>query len=390
MRIEAEYVVAHGKTLYDSWVYLEGDDAFYRTVVYPGFSDTHMHPQVISSGIERPGIYRDSYDWIERRNLGLDEAAIRRDTDLSAKLARLAMFRSLLEGTTLIALTGSLKGNIRGWYTARVQPRTVFLPTAMNLPGWQKHRDIIDSYRRLRLSAKDGFARMGIFVHSLKFSTYDMILESYIHSYTNRTYMGIHLGEGVSEADKIKKILGRHRLNRIVAVHCIDDKVKPLGMMCSSCPGTNYLLYNRFKLDTEDIDAFGSDWPHILGTTASQIGFIFKLYNKPRENILFKMTTGGYLAYSMAYSGDLVAYDEPLPKVLSGKAKPVAVYVGGRKVVEDGKIIGLNLSIADILRETEEAVKETYDLYGDGTVDSSDVIRANNILKKAIEELSGF
>ncbi len=365
--IEADTLVVHGKVYYDKRLPVEWEDAYYKTVITPGVSDGHMHPQVIDPGTDN-GLYRDSYDWIEKRELGIDEAGIRRDPRIAGKLARLTYLRSLLEGTTLIAVTGSLLPNVVAWSALEEKPRTVFLPTTMRRKGWMRPWEIYDAEKKLEKSINDSVARLGIFVHSLRYTAPEDFIYSYNKVEKERWILGIHLSEGVKEVELLARTMKREFFNRIAGVHCLVEDVKHFGINCVSCPATNTLLYNKLKENFLDIDSFGSDWPHLIGSVARHIGLIRNSYRIPLEILLFKLTTGGYLVYGMPSHGDLVAYDEPLEEVLTGKPDPVAVYVAGRKVVEEKRLTGLGYNISDLEDETIEAISEAYDLYASGNI----------------------
>ncbi|MCE4614796.1 MAG: hypothetical protein F7B60_04630 [Desulfurococcales archaeon] len=385
--IEAETAIIHGKIIYDAKLPIEWTDGSYKTIIIPGFSDGHIHPQVIDPGFSQPYLYSNSYEWIEQRVMAVDEAAVRKDEPLSARLAFLTYLRSVLEGSTLISVTGAFVPNVKAWNHTLDKPRTVFLPTTMRKCGWLPPQEIFNISEKLRNSINDSLARLGIFVHSLKYSSPRDIEYSYTMVETRKGVMGLHLSEGISELNNLKKIMKRDRFNRIIAVHCLNDKVKPQGLSCISCPGTNIILYNKLKRDIYDIDSFGSDWPHILGTVASHVHIVNRLFNIPIETLLFRLTTGGYIIHGISSQGDLIGFDKPLDKILTSGEQPVDVYVAGRKIVEDKQTVFTGYKLTDVNRETSNTINAALDLHGTGYVSKSEL---HLRLRKAKEAFLNF
>lgn len=386
--IEAETAVIHGKIIYDAKLPIEWTDGSYKTIVMPGFSDGHIHPQVIDPGFSEPHSYSNSYEWIEQRVMAVDEASIRRDEFLSSKLAFLTYLRSILEGSTLISVTGAFVPNVKAWNHTLDKPRIVFLPTTMRKSGWMAPQEIFSISEKLRNSINDSLARLGIFVHSLKYSSQSDIKYSYSMIEAKKGIMGVHLSEGISELSILQKIMNSDRFNRIIAVHCLNDRVKPYGLACISCPGTNIILYNKVKRDIYDIDSFGSDWPHIIGTIASHIHVINRIFNVSIETLLFRLTTGGYIVHGMSTQGDLIGFDEPLDKVLTNSVQPVDVYVAGRKMVEEKQTLLSGYTLEDIERETSNAINAALDLYGTGDVSRNELFWRIRKVKEILLDLS--
>jgi guanine deaminase len=379
--IEAETAVIHGRVLYDVKLPIEWVDGYYRTVIMPGFTDGHMHPQVIDPGISVLSGFSNSYEWIEKRIMAIDEGAVRRDESLSSRLTFLALLRSVLEGTTLVSITGAFKPNVMAWSHMLEKPRTVFLPTTMRRQGWLLPQEIFSLAESLRNSINDSLARLGIFVHSIKYSSPSDLVYSYRMIENRKEIIGLHLSEGTSEIGVLRQILGRNRFNRIIAVHCINDKVKHSGLSCISCPGTNIILYGKTKKDIYDIDSFGSDWPHLIGTVGSHVYAIKRFFNVPIETLFFRLTTGGYIVHGMHSQGDLLGFDSSLDDILQSPNAPVDVYVSGRKIVEEKQTVFSGFNKHDIERETIEVVKAAVDLHGTGLVTKKELLYRLNLVR---------
>ncbi|MEB3844494.1 MAG: hypothetical protein LRS48_02280 [Desulfurococcales archaeon] len=344
-------------------------DTFYETVFMPGFSDTHMHPQVVDGGLEPGRAWRNSYEWLNTRQLHVDEAKVRGDIGLSSRLAELAMYRALLEGTTLVAFTGRLEANLKAKLRAAVSPRLVLLPTVMRKEGWSTPTDLRKTIERYKNYVQDSLLRLGVFVHSLAYSSDKMLVDSIRLTKQLRGPIGIHLSEGVSEKQQFSaRALPHARGVRIVAVHCLNDSFNDLGLRCSSCPATNALLYRRLRGSLDGVTSFGSDWPHLVGTTGGLIPAIIKAYSPDLGGVLYRATVGGYEDYGMSWRGDIVGYDGSLEDVLRGKIMPSMVSVAGNIVVSEGEIVGLGLTHRDVVRETVETIRYAVDMYGDGTM----------------------
>ena len=341
-------------------------DTYYDVVVLPGFSDTHAHPQVVDAGL-RPGLYwSSSYEWLLLRELNVDEAALRADIGLSSALAELVLKRALLEGTTLIAFTGRFEANLKAFIKLPVRPRLVVLPTVMKRKGWVSPSELEALFDRYRKFMRDDLLRVGVFVHSLAYGGPDFTSESMRLAVRMRAPLGMHLSEGVSEKrDFLSYACCLDNLS-LIAVHCLDDNYRDIGARCSSCPGSNAILYRRILNDFNRITSFGSDWPHLIGTTGSQLPLILKLYRGVEGEVLFKATVGGYEDYGIPYAGDIVAYDGSLRKVLEGRSLPGLVSVAGSIAVEEGRLVFSGETLDDIIKATKETIAYAVDVYGKG------------------------
>ncbi|MEM2223322.1 MAG: hypothetical protein QXR02_07440 [Acidilobaceae archaeon] len=363
--IEADLAVVYGRIVENFRVPFS-EDLYFKTVVVPGFSDGHAHPQVVDGGV-RPGLrWSDSYDWIRSRDLVVDEVMIRRDVALASRLSKLTLYRSLLEGTTLIALTGRLLANVKALLSIRVKPRVVLLPTVMDRVGWTLS-EVKEDYERVRLLVSDGFARMGVFIHSLGLASRSTIVDAIKVAVESGGILGLHLGEGVSEIGEFKSIFGNPPYSiRIIPVHCIDDDVSSIGLNCVACPSTNIILYGRTKSTLIGVSSFGSDWPLILGTIPRHLPLITRLYRGQLELILKNITIGGYRTYNVSHEGDIVAYDEKLDQVIDGRSKPKLVTINWEIAVYEGALKETSYNIGDVEKQITEAVKESIELYGHG------------------------
>ncbi|MCE4628309.1 MAG: hypothetical protein F7C34_04080 [Desulfurococcales archaeon] len=363
--IEAGAAIVRGRVLFERRMPAPLNE-YYDVVVTPGFSDTHAHPQVIDAGII-PGVtWNNSYEWLLTRRMVIDEASVRNDIGLASSLAGLTLKRALLEGTTLIALTGSFDANIKAFVRLKERPRTVLLPTVMKKRGWATPNGVADAYRRYAKYARDDFLRIGVFVHSIKYAGRDMLHEAIQLAMRIRGPLGIHLSEGVPEKEEFIDSSCCLDNVRVVGVHCLNDDYSDLGIRCSSCPGSNLLLYEKYVPSLGRVTSFGSDWPHFLGTIGGQIGLITELYRDRLSEALFKATVGGYLDYNLNYSGDLVAFDGSIRDVLSGRVKPRLVVVNGIVVVYDGRLVSTGESLGDVLKALDEVVDYAVEVHGIG------------------------
>ncbi|MEZ0345866.1 MAG: hypothetical protein ABWK01_04885 [Infirmifilum sp.] len=360
--IEVSEFLDHGVVRRNVRIPYKGvEDFYFASAVAPGFSDAHAHPQVVDVG--EPGRWANSYEWLENRRLRVDEAGIRRDAELSSLLARATLLSSLLEGATLVALTGSLEGNVKALLSLPVSPRVVLLPTVMDREGWSSPEVVYAEYIR-NLSRWDGFFNMGFFVHSLRRTSPSYLLASYKTSLKLRIPFALHLSEGIDESDTLVEVLGGASEN-IIAVHCIvgAEKCKSLGIRVVHCPTSNTYLYNRTLNNIEYFDALGSDWPLVTGTVAKTYLDAVRIHGAGIK-LLEKATAGGYRILRMKSSGDIVAFDADLERVLRGEVRPRAVLVDGVIAVYENNIPRMNLSGSDVKKIKEEAVKLAFERYG--------------------------
>jgi len=363
--IEAGIAVVHGRIV-EGFRAPFRENAYYDVVLVPGFSDGHAHPQVVDGGLRRGVRWRNSYEWIRERDMVVDEVMVRRDLSVASKLSYLTMVRALLEGTTLLALTGRLAANVRAWFKLRVRPRLVLLPTVMDRVGWSLG-EVVSDYNRVSMLVSDGFARMGVFIHSLGMAGVTTIRESLSLASRGDGIVGLHLGEGVSELEEFKRVLGEPPYPvKIIPVHCIDDDVQEVGLQCVSCPTTNIILYGRTRGSLAGISSFGSDWPLLLGTTPKHLRLIRRVFKEPLEVIARTATIGGYKLYEIPYDGDMVAFDGNLEDVMSGYVKPKLVIVNNQIAVYDGALVDPRITVEDVEKRIREAIKEVSEKYGSG------------------------
>ncbi len=361
--IEADEAVVYGR-LVEGFKAPAPVSGHYKLVVIPGFSDGHMHPQVVDSGVVPGRKWKDSYDWLYNRVLRVDEAGIRADVEFSAKLAKLVFMRSLLEGVTLAAVTGRLEANVKAWLSLKAKPRVVFLPTVMDRSGWPSVEEVALGARRLARLLEDGVARIGVFLHSLRTASQETARKSLRLAANLRTVMGLHLSEGVKEASLLSSVLGSGPYPvPLAAVHCTEEERIPSGVYCVSCPLSNLVLYGRTRKSLAGVHAFGSDWPLLLGTVSRHLGVIRSSFRASHDAILWRATVGGYRVYGMPSQGDLVAYDEGLSELITGKAVPRLVTVAGSLAVYEGKLVAEDLELREVEGMIKEAIKEAIERY---------------------------
>ncbi|MET1128269.1 MAG: hypothetical protein ABWW70_03025 [Thermoproteota archaeon] len=340
-------------------------DAYYDVVLVPGFSDGHAHPQVVDAGLARGRVWRSSYEWMRGRRLSVDEVGIRRDTVFAARLASLVFARALLEGVTLVAVTGRLAANILAWTGMPERPRAVFLPSVMDVEGWSLD-EVRADYEEVSQFVGDGLARLGVFVHSLGMAGAATARRAIAMAAERGGVLGLHFSEGVREADRFRRVFGDPPYPaRIVAVHCIEESLERLGVPCIACPASNLLLYGRTRSSLRGVRGLGSDWPLLLGTVARHLPLARRVFRGERlEALLSAATVGSYRAYSMPYGGDLVAFDGSLDDVLEARVLPRLVAVAGRVAVDEGRLATSGLSHGEVERMIEDALKEAHERYG--------------------------
>lgn len=379
--LEADVAIVYGRVVENFRIKFPAD-AHFSTVIMPGFSDGHAHPQVVDGDSSARKRWRHSYDWLENRKLVVDEAAVREDVELSSRLSRLTLMRAVLEGTTMIALTGRLLANADAILSMRRRPRTVLLPTIMDRRGWTI--DVAKGdYARVSSLVSDGHVRLGVFVHSLRTVRGETIREAVSMAASMGAVMGLHLGEGVAESDLFVEFFGSPPYSvRIVPVHCIDDEMRELGISCVACPATNLMLYGRTRNDLTGIAAFGSDWPLLIGTVPRHLGIIRKASKASPTEILSRATVGGYRLYNIGYEGDVLGYDESLERIMSGKALPRMVSIGWEIAVWEGRLVEEELGIKEVEKEIEEAIGEAVARHG--------VDKGVNVRKRLEEHLEAF
>ena len=330
-----------------------------ETAITPGFSDAHAHPQVVDVGVGR---WRNAYEWIGGRKLRIDEASLRADTELSSRLAAAAMLEALLEGVTLMALVGSAEANVRAYRRLPVKPRLVVMPTVMDVSrGWPSTHGALNLV--VSLAALDGRITLGIFIHSLRFATRESLKMAYELSKRSGIPLGIHLSEGVDELPKLAEVLGLREGedSGIIAVHCIEGSgYRRYGIRVVHCPSSNLRLYGRTVNDLDLVDALGSDWPLLLGSSLSSYRRAVEVHGRARAwKLIQKATVGGYEVYGIHdWKGDVAIFDEPLSRVLEGACRPRFVAVNGKLVVEEGELVEVGLGEREVRRLIKRLIGE--------------------------------
>jgi len=357
--LEAGLAVVHGRIVEGLQLPFVRDE-YYETVIVPGFSDAHMHPQVIDAGLIPGRVWDNSYTWIEERRLRVDEASLRADVELSAQLALATYKRALLEGVTLVAVTGNVLANAMAWLAMKIPPRAVFLSTIMRRRGWPTLQRVEPLLRRLRGQLNDGMARVGVFIHSIRLAGSDQLRQAVVRAREYGGIVGLHLSEGVPEASEYARITKGAPLGvRVVAVHCLSEEDPGQhGLLCASCPATNLILYKRTRSSLSGVTSFGSDWPLLIGTVARHLPLIARVHHNYVEGVLRRMTIGGYRDYGMPHAGDLVAYDVSLSRLLSEFREPKLVLASGRVAVNEGVLVETGESLRDVEKSIASLVGE--------------------------------
>ncbi len=364
MEIEAGTLVTPRGVTESARMKLRGKGSLYgETVVTPGFSDAHAHPQVIDAG---EGRWSNAYEWIRNRRLKVDEAALRADLDLSSKLAAASMLRSLLDGVTLMALVGRGDANVLAYRKLPVKPRVVVMPTIMDLQaGWP------DAWRvtslLLSVSALDGAIPLGFFIHSIGCVTPESLRAAYSAAKELGVPFSIHLSEGIDELPTLVSLLNLRKGedSKIIGVHCISGSgYKEYGIRVVHCPLSNLRLYGKTIGRPGEVDAVGSDWPLLLGSAAAAYKAAVKVHGRGWASyLLSKSTVGGYELFGIGWEGDVLVFDEPLEKVLEGSVSPRFVLVKGEVAVEEGRLVKLDLGKDEVDKKVRELIKEAVENY---------------------------
>jgi len=343
---------------------LRGEGSFYaESALVPGFSDAHAHPQVVDYG---GGRWRNSYEWMAGRRLRVDEAALRADMELSARLAAAAMLRELLDGVTMVAMVGRGEANFAAYRRLPVKPRIALLPTILESSrGWLNAWDAIDLL--ITLSSLDGAVPVGLFVHSLGHVSRESLKAAYEAARVLEVPFALHLSEGVDELPQLVKALGLREGedSGVVAVHCISGSgYKRYGVRVVHCPLSNLTLYGRTLSDVGEVDALGSDWPLLLGSALAAYRAAVEVHGMEKALLLLeKATIGGYRLFGLDWRGDAAFFDEPLGRVVEGSAAPRFVAVRGELAVVEGELVGLGKTRADVEREVRELIKLAEEAY---------------------------
>ncbi len=336
-------------------------ELYIETVVYPGFSDAHAHPQVVDVG--KPRRWKNSYEWLKYRRLRVDETKVRKDSFLSSKLARATYILSLLEGATLIVVTGNIEANLNAAKSLGVHPRIVLTPTIMEKDGWLSIKEFIQYFFK-NYALWNGYWSPGIFVHSLGLTSPNIIREAYYVAEKLGVPLALHLSEGITEVDKLTRILNTSKAN-VIAVHCISEPKECFKITRGivHCPSSNLYLFEETVKEIDYISALGSDWPLVTGGIYSTYKMAVDIHG-PNLNLLRKASYGGYKLFGVKWYGDFIGFDEPLEKVISGKAKlPCYVFVKEKPIVIERSIKNLGLNYEEAKRIVRESVKEALEKY---------------------------
>lgn len=375
MVAKVETFVAIGKGIfYDVEIPINNNkniEYSFKTVFSPGFSDAHAHPHVIEKNCGRRK-WENMKDWFNNRKTKIDEISLRKDLEICTKLSKLTIYKALLEGTTLIALVSSNPyANLLAFKSIKNKPRTVILPTISNLKGMNKSfkeiKLFLEKIERSKNLSKSKLINYGIFIHSLSFTNLNDLIESAKWSYEKNKPFALHLSEGFKELNKLREII--HNIkhsNPIIGIHCTEnEKYHNYGVKTVNCPLSNLLIYGKTQKNFNQIDSLGTDWPLVIGGINEQIKELIKIHGKRKIKKIFeKATIGGYRLYGMPHDGDFIAFNTSFENILKGKiVPPPYVSINHNLIVKDGKIIDLDLSYRDILKEIEKTIKEVYEKY---------------------------
>ncbi|MCS7104793.1 MAG: amidohydrolase family protein [Thermofilaceae archaeon] len=364
MEVEVGTLITPYGVRHNAKLQLEGEGSLYvETAIVPGFSDAHAHPQVVDVG---EGLWNDAYEWIAKRTLKVDEVALRADLEFSSKLAAAVMVKGLLEGVTMMALVGRGEANVLAYRRLPAKPRLVILPTILDSrAGWLNSWNALNL--AISLSSLDGAVPVGLFAHSLGHVTPASLKAAYRATRELNIPFGLHLSEGIDELSKLVSFLDLKEGDdsRIVAVHCISGSgYKNYGIRVVHCPLSNLKLFGRTLSNVKEVDALGSDWPLLLGSVLSTYRAAVKLHGMEHAlYLLDRATAGGYRIYGLDWRGDVVAFDEPLEKVIEGESTPVFVAVKGKLLVKERVVTDLSLNSTEIDKTIAKLLRFAKDAY---------------------------
>lgn len=363
--IEFDVALINGKLIYDGKVTLPIEyDGFAKTLVTPGFADAHAHPQVIDVGEKRR--YKNSYDWIKRRKLRIDEKAIREDPDISSRLAAATMLLSVFDGVTLIALTGSVQGNVMALRSIYVHPRVVLQPTILDRKGWLSPQEFLYVMQSFLVESRNVY--VGLFLHSLGLASLDTVRTTIRIAKEKDLIMAMHLSEGVYESQTMRELAAMNDFDaksQLVVVHCFTEpsNCKKLFRGVVSCPTSNMYLYGRTIRSPSNYDALGSDWPLVTGTLRTALSQAHAVSVRRTLDVLINATIGGYRIYGVDWVGDALIFDSDLAKVLESPAeKPKYVFLEGREVIREGTING-SFDYRYVEKMKENVIKQAFEKY---------------------------
>jgi len=363
--IEFEVAFIHGKLIYDGRMTLPIKyDGFIKTIITPGFADAHAHPQVIDVGEKRR--YKNSYEWIKKRNLKIDEKGIREDPDVSGKLATATMFLSIFDGVTLIAMTGSIQGNVIALRNSQVHPKVVLQPTILDRKGWLSPHEYLFMLQSFLAESRD--VHIGLFLHSLGLASLDTVRTTIRIAKEKGLLMTMHLSEGVYESQTMFELALMNEFDaksQLIAVHCFTEpgNCKKLFRGVVSCPTSNLYLYGKTIRSPRNYDALGSDWPLVTGTLRTTLSQAYIISERKTLDILIRATIGGYEIYGVEWRGDAILFDSKLDKILENpNEKPKYVFLNGREVISEGTVNG-SFDYSYVEKIKEEAVRQAYEKY---------------------------
>ncbi|MCD6368434.1 MAG: hypothetical protein J7L38_01390 [Thermoproteales archaeon] len=341
----------------------------FRSGLYPGLVDSHAHPHVIDGGLEEGRKWSNYIEWFEKRRLLVNESTLRRDLELCTALSKLTLMLSALEGTTLIALTGNYKANIRAATELKNRPRVVTMPTIINKNGWDPLEIVAPIIKQLENFDANDMLGVGIFCHSLRYTSEKYIRTCVQLCDTNNMLLGIHLSEGIPELDVLRRILLKPPKTSIIGVHCIEDEdYETFNIRTVQCASSNLALYGRTQRELGKVYAFGSDWPLLFGSMVNELKVLIDIHSEKKiDDIILRATINGYRLFKVDFRGDYVFFDDKLEKALSAGKRPSYVFVKGYPLVREGKVNGYTYDeiLSMISQVREEAIKR-HGIWGEG------------------------
>jgi len=366
MEIEVgELLVAGRRIIENAKIKVKGRGSLYvESGIAPGFSDSHAHPQVVDVGTTG-GRWRNSLEWLRNRKLRVDEVALRMDLEFSRKLAEVVLAKSVLEGTTLIALVGNYRANMRAAFSMTRRPRVVLTPTILSNGCWLHGSEIERGIIALLAAGAARGIKVGVFVHSVHFVDPEDLRRTYSLAKRYGLPFAMHLSEGTKDLWKLLAMIGKPE-RPLVGVHCTENEgYSSANIRVVHCPESNLTLYGKTLKKAEEVKAFGTDWPLLLGSVKHQYQLAVKIHGKRYRAILLERATlGGYEIFGLKPARDYALFDAKLTRVLNDGVNPSYVVVDGEVVVEEGRLNGYSYS--DVLRIAKELVKEAMEKYPQG------------------------
>lgn len=356
------------------------------TVLTHGFASAHTHLGLYPLRTTLAGLLLD--DWV-RRYVWPWERLLRREPELSYYSALLALSRLLVGGVTAAAdmhfnedrvARAFIELGVRGDLSVAIMSRGVYDSfeeglqenlalvrrfggsellrvrlgaTTPRLLALSEYREIVDTARRLGVGVHTHIAEVPEDVKHLR-DTYGISLAEFIE-YVGLANVDSLVAHGVwLDRDAIARL----RSSKATVVHCplsntlLRDGVAPLRELLAS--GIRVALGLDVSPSYSMLDEVKVSLSMHLGRGDVEIGELFS-----------SATVAGYEA--LGFGRGVIAPGEPADLVLWEVGEPVQnpylalltagrvreVYVSGRRVVEDGEVIGVS---DDVLKEARREV----------------------------------